>query len=66
VPNIPGVVARTATYAFTNAALRYISEIASRGIESAISEDPALERAVNTHRGERVHLSTLSVEEMVD
>jgi alanine dehydrogenase len=66
VPNIPGVVARTATYAFTNAALPYIFEIASQGIELAISKNPALERAVNTHRGERIHLSTLTPERMVE
>jgi alanine dehydrogenase len=65
VPNIPGVVARTATYAFTNAALPYILEVANKGIESAIADNPALERAINTHRGERVHLSRLITNNMV-
>jgi alanine dehydrogenase len=65
VPNIPGVVARTASYAFTNAALPYILEIANNGIESVISENPALERAVNTHHGERIHLSSLASNELV-
>jgi alanine dehydrogenase len=51
VPNIPGVVGRTATHAFMNCALPYISEIANKGIEKAIKENPSLEIAVNTHNG---------------
>jgi len=50
VPNIPSVVARTATYAFQNAAFPFIAELANKGIEAAISENPALERAVKTYR----------------
>ncbi len=56
VPNVPGVVARTATHAFVNAAMPYIMEIANLGIEAAIRQDPALELAINTHRGELRHL----------
>ncbi|HLF72867.1 MAG TPA: alanine dehydrogenase [Anaerolineales bacterium] len=60
VPNMPGVVARTATHAFVNAAMPYIQKIASLGIPGAIDADPALEQAVNTHNGELVHLTLLS------
>ena len=60
VPNIPSVVARTSTYAFLNAAFPYIMELANKGIDRAIAENSALERAVNTHRGELWHLSRLS------
>jgi alanine dehydrogenase len=60
VPNIPGVVARTATYAFVNAALPYILLIAQKGIDAAIAGDPALQRAVNTHRGELANISRLA------
>src|SRR5512139_1373221 len=60
VPNMPGVVARTATHAFVNAAMPYILEIANLGAEKAIAQDPALEKAVNTHNGELVHLTRLS------
>lgn len=59
VPNMPGAVARTATYSFVNAAMPYIEEIANQGIEQAIRSDPAIARAVNTHNGELVHLSLL-------
>jgi alanine dehydrogenase len=59
VPNMPGAVARTATYAFVNAAMPYIEKLANLGIENAIDADPALSRAVNTHQGELVHLTLL-------
>jgi alanine dehydrogenase len=56
VPNIPGVVGRTASHAFMNCAIPYISEIANKGVETAIKENPALEVAVNTHNGEMHNL----------
>ena len=60
VPNMPGVVARTATHSFVNAALPYILEIANSGPEGAIQQNPAIEKAVNTHHGQLVHLSLFS------
>ena len=60
VPNMPGVVARTATHAFVNAALPYILEIANLGAADAMTQNPAIEKAVNTHNGELVHLTLLS------
>jgi alanine dehydrogenase len=60
VPNMPGVVARTATHAFVNAAMPYLTEIANRGVDAAIAADPALEKSVNTHKGKLVHLHLLS------
>jgi alanine dehydrogenase len=60
VPNMPGVVARTATHAFVNAALPYILEIANSGAEGALTKNPAIEKGVNTHNGELVHLSLFS------
>jgi alanine dehydrogenase len=52
VPNIPSIVARTATYAFVNAAFDYIQEIAAKGAETAIQDNPALQPAVTTFHGE--------------
>jgi len=60
VPNIPGVIARTATYAFVNAVIPYLLELASLGIENAIESNKAIEAAVNTHHGEIRHLSRLT------
>lgn len=62
VPNMPGVIARTASHAFVNAAMPYILEIATRGVDAAISADPALEKGVNTHAGKLVHLNLLEEE----
>ena len=60
VPNMPGVVARTATHAFVNAAMPYIMEVAENGIEHAMQEDPAIEAAVNTHAGKEHHVTRLA------
>jgi len=60
VPNMPGVVARTATHAFVNAAMPYLVEIVNQGVGGAIANNPALEKAVNTHDGKLVHLALLS------
>jgi alanine dehydrogenase len=60
VPNIPGVVARTATHAFENAAMPYILEIADEGIEAAMKNNAAIESAVNTHAGHLRHLTLIA------
>ncbi len=60
VPNMPGVVARTATHGFVNAAIGYILEIADLGVGQAISKTPAIESALNTYQGELRHLSRLA------
>lgn len=60
VPNMPGVVARTATYGFVNAAMDYILQLANLGVERAIQENPALATGVTTYRGELRNLSLLS------
>jgi alanine dehydrogenase len=57
VPNMPGVVARTSTHAYINAALPFVEEIALKGIDRAITENPAIEIAINTHRGKIAHLA---------
>jgi len=59
VPNMPSVVARTATHAFVNAAVPYIVEVANKGVVSATEADPALEMGINTHDGKLVHLTLL-------
>lgn len=56
VPNVPGVVARTATHAFVNSAMPYIVEVADSGASAAIESNPALAIAVNTHAGEMRNL----------
>ena len=51
VPNIPGVVARTSTYALTNVTFKYASIIAAMGCEEALSKDKALYKGLNVYGG---------------
>ena len=53
VPNVPGIVARTATHAFLNAAWPYIQALANQG-PAAVAADPALRRGLLTHHGQRM------------
>jgi alanine dehydrogenase len=57
VPNIPGVVARTATHAFVNASVPFIVEIAGKGIKQAMQDNEAIEAAVVTHAGKLYHMN---------
>ena len=52
VPNMPGVVARTSTYALTNITFEYALEIANLGLEKAVQAHPLLEKGVNVYGGE--------------
>jgi len=63
VPNIPSVVARTATYAYLNAAAPYVLEIVNKGVERAIMDNPAIESGVNTFHGEPRHLARIAPED---
>jgi alanine dehydrogenase len=56
VPNMPGIVARTAVHGFVNVAMPYILLLANLGVEKVIAENPAIEAAVNTHQGTAHHL----------
>lgn len=51
VPNMPGVVARTSTFALTNVTLPYALKIANLGLADAICSDRALARGVNVCNG---------------
>ncbi|HET7235330.1 MAG TPA: alanine dehydrogenase [Actinomycetota bacterium] len=51
VGNMPGAVPRTSTYALTNATLPYVLDIAGKGLEGAVREDPALALGVNALAG---------------
>ncbi len=51
VPNIPGAVPRTSTYALSNATLPYALKLADLGFLGAAKNDPALAKGVNTYNG---------------
>ncbi len=55
VPNIPGVVARTSTYALTNVTFSYAMDIASHGLEQAIHNSSALAKGLNVYKGKVTH-----------
>jgi len=51
VANMPGAVPRTSTFALTNATLPYALDLANKGFEQAIKDDPGLREGVNTYAG---------------
>lgn len=51
VANMPGAVARTSTFALTNATLPYALELANRGYLNAVLNNRALARGVNVFKG---------------
>lgn len=54
VPNMAGVVARTATHAYLNAAWPYVQMIANAGAEQAIAGSDDLRRGAAVHNGQIV------------
>lgn len=52
VGNMPGAVARTSTYALTNATLPYIKDLAAKGYKKAILDDYSLALGLNIYQGE--------------
>jgi alanine dehydrogenase len=51
VPNMPGAVPRTSTYALTNVTLKYAVMIANLGWREAVMRDEALRKGVNILNG---------------
>lgn len=51
VPNMPGAVAQTSTFALTNVTTRYAEMMANLGVEKAIKSSPALALGVNCWDG---------------
>lgn len=51
VPNMPGVVSRTSTYALTNTTLKYASILAAVGVEDAMVKEPTLRSGLNVYNG---------------
>jgi alanine dehydrogenase len=52
VANMPGALPATSTAALSNATLKYTLALANKGLEKALSDDPALKAGLNTHNGE--------------
>ncbi|MCL2248789.1 MAG: alanine dehydrogenase [Oscillospiraceae bacterium] len=54
VPNIPGAVPRTSTFALSNATLPYALEIANKGAIKAMQENPALRKGLSVYLGDMI------------
>jgi len=52
VPNLTANIARTATRAFANAWLPYLLQLADRGLDRALEEDPGLAAGIYLYRGQ--------------
>jgi alanine dehydrogenase len=52
VANMPGAVARTSTFALTNATLPYVIRLAETGPKDALAKDKHLRDGLNVHRGQ--------------
>jgi alanine dehydrogenase len=52
VANMPGAVPRTSTLALTNVTIPYALQIANKGVQQAILDNPALKLGVNVANGE--------------
>jgi alanine dehydrogenase len=52
VPNMTGVLGRTATHALNNASWPFVRQIAEIGLDEALLKNAALKRGLYTHQGE--------------
>lgn len=63
VTNMPGAVSRTSTIALNNATLPFVLQLADKGTQQALMENPHLMRGLNVHHG---HITCPSVAEALD
>jgi len=55
VANMPGGVARTSTFALTNATLPFAVQLADKGARQALLDDVHLLQGLNVHEGKITH-----------
>ena len=55
VPNMPGAVARTSTFALNNVTLPYVLAISEKGHKKALIDDPHLRDGLNVYEGQLTH-----------
>jgi alanine dehydrogenase len=73
VPNIPGAVSHTSTYALTNVTLPYAVQLANLGWREALKQNAALRPGLNTHEGQITYgavgeafgMPTVAVEDLI-
>ncbi len=55
VANMPGAVARTSTFALNNATLPYVLDLANKGAQRALMENPNFRKGLNVMKGRITH-----------
>jgi alanine dehydrogenase len=55
VANMPGAVPKTSTHALNNATLPFVLELADKGLDRALIENPHLRAGLNVYRGRVTH-----------
>ncbi len=64
VANMPGAVPRTSTYALTNATLPYAVDLANKGVDAALANNPELVKGLNVCKGVLTNESVAEAFEM--
>jgi alanine dehydrogenase len=64
VPNMPGAVPRTSTFALSNATIPYALQIANKGAEAAMRDDPALLKGLNAYKGKITNRAVAEAQEL--
>jgi alanine dehydrogenase len=64
VTNMPGAVARTSTFALTNATLPFVMALAAKGWRQAMLDDPHLAEGLNIDSGRVTHLAVAQALEL--
>jgi alanine dehydrogenase len=59
VPNMSGVLGRTASHALFSGAYPYLEDFSASGVEDSIKKNNAIEKGINTLHGKPLHLSRL-------
>ena len=61
VANMPGGVARTSTFALTNATLPYAIQLANKGYKQALKDNAHLRNGLNVHKGQVTYEAVATV-----
>ncbi|MCL1791351.1 MAG: alanine dehydrogenase [Peptococcaceae bacterium] len=64
VPNMPGAVPRTSTFALSNVTLPYALDIANKGAERAMAEDPSLMKGLNVYKGKLTNQAVAQAQDL--
>ena len=64
VPNMPGAVPRTSTFALSNMTVPYALQLANKGAEAAMRDNPALLKGLNVYKGKITYKAVADAQKM--